>query len=211
MKKQTISVQRQSQTTCLCNLHYHLQQKHIQVTKLNYKKKWNLHKNSQAVKKSAAHVKNDSMKKLWNPRWWPRSGSDGRIMAKFLIQNIRANLCASKFARIFLLKILTITATSGPPPWISQLFHAVFFLYGPHLFLQFGCFCVDNPLQLRSYEHKCKEKLAILQSIGIILIKSKETRVVTYTCIYSSGFLIPNSLWHGWVIGIKCPLEYLQL
>ena len=57
MKKQTISVQCQSQTTCLCILLYHLQQKHIQVTKLNYKKKWNLHKNSQAVKKDAAHVK----------------------------------------------------------------------------------------------------------------------------------------------------------
>ena len=42
----TIAVQRQSQTTCLCILHYHLQQKHIQVIKLNYKKKWNLHKNN---------------------------------------------------------------------------------------------------------------------------------------------------------------------
>ena len=34
----------------------------------------------------------------------------------------------------------TITATSGPPPWISHFFHAVLFLYGPHLFLQLGCF-----------------------------------------------------------------------
>ena len=35
----------------LCILHYHLQQKHIQVIKSNYKKKWNLCKNSQTVKK----------------------------------------------------------------------------------------------------------------------------------------------------------------
>ena len=35
-----------------------------------------------------------------------------------------------------------------------------------------------------------KEKFVILQSIGIIVIKSKETRVVTYTCVYSSGHLI---------------------
>ena len=41
--------------------------------------------------------------------------------------------------------------------------------------------------------HKYKKKLVILQSIGIILIKSKETRVITYTCRYSSGHLIPNS------------------
>jgi len=34
-----------------------------------------------------------------------------------------------------------------------------------------------------------KEKLVILQSIGIIVIKSKETRMITYTCRYSSGHL----------------------
>ena len=31
--------------------------KHIQAIKLNYKKRWNLHKNSQTVKKDAAHAK----------------------------------------------------------------------------------------------------------------------------------------------------------
>ena len=39
--------------------------------------------------------------------------------------------------------------------------------------------------------NKCKRKLVILQAIGIIEIKSKETRVVTYTYRYSSGHLIP--------------------
>jgi len=39
--------------------------------------------------------------------------------------------------------------------------------------------------------NKYKEKLVILQSIGIIVIKSKETGVVIYTCRYSSGHLIP--------------------
>jgi len=41
--------------------------------------------------------------------------------------------------------------------------------------------------------NKYKEKFVILQSIGIIVIKSKETKVITYTCRYSSGHLIPNS------------------
>jgi len=40
--------------------------------------------------------------------------------------------------------------------------------------------------------NKYKEKLVILQSIGIIVIKSKETRVITYICRYSSGNLIPK-------------------
>ena len=94
-------------------IHY-LQQKHIQVIKLNYKKKWNLHKNSQAVKKGAAHAKNDSIKKLWNPRWWPRSGCNGRIMAKILITTM-VNVVPipwrrqHKFVWIFAIKILPLS------------------------------------------------------------------------------------------------------
>jgi len=45
----------------------------------------------------------------------------------------------------------------------------------------------------RKQTNKHKEKLVILQSIGIIVIIGKETRVVTYTCSYCSGHLIPNS------------------
>ena len=47
MKKQTIAVQCQSQTTCLCILHYHLQQKNIQ-----------------AFKKGAAHAKKGQHEKV---------------------------------------------------------------------------------------------------------------------------------------------------
>ena len=38
--------------------------------------------------------------------------------------------------------------------------------------------------------NKCTKKLVILQLIKIIVIKSKETKVVTYTCRYFSGHLI---------------------
>ena len=41
--------------------------------------------------------------------------------------------------------------------------------------------------------HKYKEKLVILQSIGIIVIKNKETRVVTYTCSLHAA--------RNWVVG----------
>jgi len=34
------------------------------------------------------------------------------------------------------------------------------------------------------------KKLIILQAIGIIAIKSKETKVIIYTCRYSGGYLI---------------------
>ena len=37
---------------------------------------------------------------------------------------------------------------------------------------------------IKKQRNKYKEKFEILQSIGIIVIKSKETRVVTYTCRY---------------------------
>ena len=42
------------------------------------------------------------------------------------------------------------------------------------------------------YIYKYKEKLVILQLIEIIVLKSKETKVITYTCRYSSENLIPS-------------------
>ena len=61
-------------------------------------------------------------------------------------------------------------------------------------------------------DYKYKENFVILQNIGIIYIQNKATRVVAYTCRYSSGPLIPNSATAtDWNIGINCPLEYLQV
>ena len=40
---------------------------------------------------------------------------------------------------------------------------------------------------------KYKQKLIIVQSIGIIVIKSKETRMITYTLRYSSTHLTPDT------------------
>ena len=65
MKKQTIAVQCQSQTTCLCILHYHLQQKNIQVIKLNLKKRSEIYRKTfKLLKKVRPMQKKDSMKKL---------------------------------------------------------------------------------------------------------------------------------------------------
>jgi len=58
---------------------------------------------------------------------------------------------------------------------------------------------------------KDKEKFVILQSIGMIWIKIKETREAANTSRYSSGLLIPNSATTVWNIGINCLLEYLQV
>ena len=76
----------------------------------------------------------------------------------------------------------------------------------------------DFPLEIirwsrkkKKQTNKYKEKFAILQSIGITVIKSKETSVITYTCRYSSGHLIPTI--QSVVVaelGIKGPLEHLQ-
>ena len=33
------------------------------------------------------------VKKMWNPRWQPRNGCDGRLIAKILIMTIQVNLC----------------------------------------------------------------------------------------------------------------------
>ena len=56
-----------------------------------------------------------------------------------------------------------------------------------------------------------KYKELILQLIEIIVIKSKETRVIAYTCRYSSGHLIPIIQSCQDELGIKCPLESLTV
>ena len=54
--------------------------------------------------------------------------------------------------------------------------------------------------------------IVILQSIGIIVRKSKVTRVVTYTGRYSNGHLIPIiQSCQDEIIEIKYPLEYLPV
>jgi len=55
-------------------------------------------------------------------------------------------------------------------------------------------------------KQKSKEKFIILQSIGIIQIKSEERRVVQST---PANILIPSVA--GAELGTKCPLEYLQV
>ena len=57
----------------------------------------------------------------------------------------------------------------------------------------------DTGLQNMFILYKYKENLVILQPTEIITEKSKETRVVTYTCRYSSGYLSLIQLWSGWI------------
>ena len=136
---------------------------HIQVINLNYKMRWNLHKKSQTVK-GVVHAKN-SMKKLWNQRWQPTSGCDGRVMAKCLITTIQVNMVPipseawrrqHKFAWIAVIKNFAIIlpsqlATSRPPSLISQLFHAVFFAWAAPFFTDWLFLC--RFLLMRSLNH----------------------------------------------------------
>jgi len=45
-----------------------------------------------SCKKNCVAPKRPLLKKMWNPRWRPRNGCDGRLMAKFLITTIQVNL-----------------------------------------------------------------------------------------------------------------------
>ena len=90
-------------------------------------------------------------KKTWNPKWLPRNGCDGRLIAKILIMTIQVNLVLNpsemwrrqhKFAWIVVIKIFAIIiAIYWSPPWISHFFHNGL-LGGCILFLQLGCFWI---------------------------------------------------------------------
>ena len=64
MKEQMIAVQLQSQMTVHAFYIHHLQQKHIQVIKLSYKKKVKSTQKQPSCKKGAAHAKKTTWKKL---------------------------------------------------------------------------------------------------------------------------------------------------
>ena len=75
-------------------------------------------KNSQAVKKGVRPLKRLWWKKMWNPRWRPRNGCDGRLMVKILITTIQVNFVprpsGTKFTWIVVIKIFTINLPSQP-------------------------------------------------------------------------------------------------
>jgi len=75
------------------------------------------------------------VKKMWNPRWWPRNGCDGRLMTKFLITTIQVNFCCllhvslgfgTKFTWIVVIKNFAISLP--PQPFLGRHlgFHILF-------------------------------------------------------------------------------------
>jgi len=78
--------------------------------------------------------------------WWSDNGKNlnNNISGKFVLPSPTGNQHQNS-PEMLLLKFCNYqitTATSGPPPLISQLFHAAFFARATP-FLQFRYFCVD--------------------------------------------------------------------
>jgi len=82
-----------------------------------------------------------------------KNGCDGRLIAKSLITTIQVNLVPNRSetgrgntnsTKLALLKCLLLAYHhnhSWPPPWISHLF-SQWLSWGPHTFLQLGCFWI---------------------------------------------------------------------
>ena len=104
-----------------------------------------------SCKKSVQPSKRLWWKKMWNPRWRPRNGCDGRLMVKILITTIQVNFDAAwsigtKFTWIVVIKIFTINLPSQPFLGRHLGFHIFFhhsLFEGCTLFLQLGCFGLD--------------------------------------------------------------------
>jgi len=100
--------------------------------------------------KKGAAPKRPLWKKMWNPRWQPRNGCDGRLMANFLIMKIQVNLVLNpvekaqhKFTWIVFIKNFAI---SLPQPFLGcHLRFPIFFqngLFGVAPFLTAGLFWI---------------------------------------------------------------------
>ena len=72
-------------------------------------------RNSPAVKKSVWPPRMPLWRKMWNPRWQPWNGCDGRLIAKIIMTTIQVNLCClfhvslTNLPQLSLLKFLLLT------------------------------------------------------------------------------------------------------
>jgi len=92
--------------------------------------------------------------KMWNPRWRPRYGCDGKLIAKTLIMTIQVLLCyllhaslgfGTKFTWIVIIKIFAIILLSQPFLGCHLGFHIFFSQWpswGRTFFLQLDCFWI---------------------------------------------------------------------
>jgi len=112
-------------------------------------------KSSQTVKKDAAHAKKGSMKKVVKSKvaaqkwlWWSDNGKifNSNNSSEFWCR-FPAGGGNTNSPELLLLKILPLSDHHSHC-WAATFdfttFSCCLFLHGPHLFLQFGCFCVDN-------------------------------------------------------------------
>ena len=115
---------------------------------------------------------------------------DGRKFGKFteqpIMKNIKAPNWQIKVWRILL--ICQIHQAKFPPNFCRLWYRFVPLMYLNTWVILSLLYFMSTMVAIK---YTSIRKIVILQSIGIIIIKSKETRVVTYTCKYSSGHLIP--------------------
>jgi len=108
-------------------------------------------------------------KKMWNPRWWPRNGCDGRLIAKILIMTIQVNLVLflwrrqHRFTCIVIIESFAISLPSQPFLGCHLGFHIFFHndLLGGHtLFYSWAGFGLD----LIVFCYNCQSSTFIIQN-----------------------------------------------
>jgi len=79
---------------CLYTQKKYKQQQLLMVIqhKITKRSELNLIQKHPSCKKKCAALKKAIVKKMWNPRWQPRNGCDGRLIAKIFIMIIQVNL-----------------------------------------------------------------------------------------------------------------------
>jgi len=119
----------------------------------NYKKNWNLIQKQPNCKKGVRPPRRPLWKKYVKSKVAAKNGCDGRLIAKILIMAIQMDLVLNRSetwrgntnsAELSLSKFLLLAyhhSHSWPPPWISHIF-SQWPSWGPHPFLQLGCFWI---------------------------------------------------------------------
>jgi len=113
-------------------------------------------KHPSCKKKSVRPRRRPLWKKMWNLRWWPRNGCDGKLIAKILITTIQVNLMLNliwrrqhKFTWIVIIKIFAINLLYHHSRFLAATldftsFFTMAFLGVAHFFYSLAVFGLDN-------------------------------------------------------------------
>jgi len=148
-------------------------------------------------------------RKMWNPKWRPRNGCDGRLKAKNLITTIQVILCClhvslgfgTKFTWIVVIKNLAFSLPSQQFLAATLGFTSFFTTAFLHFFIA-GLFWIRFHFFLQLHAVKLVDYMLVV--ICLILYREQFEEFYVHTCILKFVYKIPSWSLYWMTLNLPC-------